>query len=65
MTNSTRADRMKRLQKGAPLEARDGANPYSRDQLERMDAKFTSVLEAAIRSGTESAPRSSKIESKT
>ena len=64
MTSQRRADRMKRYRKGAPLEARDGANPYSRDQLERMDAKFTSALEAAIRSGAESAPRS-KIEPKT
>jgi hypothetical protein len=55
---------MKRYQKGAPLEARDGDNPYSREQLERMDAKFSSALEAAIRQGTESAPRG-KAESKT
>jgi hypothetical protein len=64
MINPRRPDRMKRYQKGAPLEARDGANPYSRDQLERMDAKFTSALEAAIRQGRETPPRS-KIESKT
>jgi hypothetical protein len=57
-------NRMKRYQKGAPLEARDGANPYSREQLERMDAKFTTALETAIRQGTESAPRG-KAESKT
>jgi hypothetical protein len=59
-----RANRMKRYRKGAPLEARDGADPYSREQLERMDTKFTAALETAIRQGTESAPRG-KAESKT
>jgi hypothetical protein len=53
-----------RFSKGASLETRDGAHPYTRGQLERMDAKFTSALETAIRGGTESAPRG-KAESKT